>query len=108
MEITKKQRKRIDDLTDGAIDIVNDFGQALDQWEGEHEIIKDLNADYDRYRIDNTQLIACLQLASFFAKAIHKESALFMNDKTIEKMNKFMESYTKLSERITELTPPPF
>jgi len=55
-----------------------DLNEALDQWEHEQELVKDLYANYDLYRIHNTQLINVLQIANKLIQKISAETGLFI------------------------------
>ena len=91
---------RIHALTDGSASSIED---ALDQWEGEQAILKDLYANYDLYRINNARLVSALQTAHKLIKKINSTSALFIPQDTAGNIADFLQEYKTLAENIKEL-----
>jgi hypothetical protein len=85
-----------------------DLSEALDQWEDEHELIKDLNENYDRYRIENTQLIKLVRLAKMTIDRMNADAGLFLKDKSRQWIQDFTDEVEKLKKVIPQLMEPPF
>jgi hypothetical protein len=73
-----------------------DLSEALDQWEAERELTQDLHENYDRYRIENTQLIKLVRLAKMTIDRMNADAGLFLKDKSRQWMQDFTDELEKL------------
>jgi hypothetical protein len=103
-EASKEISERIIALTGHTADL----SEALDQWEAERELTQDLHENYDRYRIENTQLIKLVRQARMTIDRMNADAGLFLKDKSRQWMQDFTDELEKVKKAIPQLMEPPF
>lgn len=73
-----------------------DLAVALDEWEAERELVKELNDVYEAQKITLVRYTKCIQAALRFVRMVEKESGLFLPPKTRDAMTEFLDSVPKL------------
>lgn len=101
--MTEELDPRIIELTGGTASTLE---EALDQWEHEHELIRDLYANYDRYRIENAHLIKLLRLAKMTIDRMNTDAGLFLKDKSRQWVQDFTDEFKKLNKNIPQILDP--
>ena len=94
-----QQAARAIELTGGSVDTL---AEALDQWEREREALSELFDEHQAWTIINRRLRLLMTLAVAIINTVEIDAAMFMTQKTRNKIAQFREQHQKAENAIVQ------
>lgn len=104
-ELSLEMQQQLQIIGDGSLATLE---EAMDQFESEHDLVKELYADFDRSRKINALMFKLLRMADDLIKRMNQDGGMFLRQPTRDKLQEFSELLEIAKSDIPKLQEPLF